>query len=229
MADGCLLCYITDRNGFPGNEADRREHLLEKIREAVLANIDYIQLREKDLTSRELELLAREAMRSVSVLRNENRELRTKLLVNSRADIALVVQADGIHLRSDDISAQEVRAVWSKTASSTAAGYSSPSIGVSCHSPEEVARAKVAGATFAVFAPVFEKKDSPDIPAAGLGLLREASKAGLPVLALGGITLANAPSCFESVAAGIAAIRLFQENNIAEVVHQLRRDFLTRG
>jgi len=229
MADGCLLCYITDRNGFPGNEGDRRERVLHKIREAVLADVDYIQLREKDLTSRELELLAREAMISVSAIRNENRELRTKLVINSRVDIALAVHADGVHLRSDDVSAQEVRAIWSMTGPRTAADSSTPTIGVSCHSPDEVARAKAAGATFAVFAPVFEKKDSPNIPAAGLGLLRDASKAGLPVLALGGISLANAPSCFESGAVGIAAIRLFQENNIAEIVHQLRRDFLTRG
>ena len=56
----------------------------------------------------------------------------------------------------------------------------------------------------------------------GLGALREACRAGIPVLALGGITLENAQSCFAAGAAGIAAIRLFQENDIATVVEKLR-------
>jgi thiamine-phosphate pyrophosphorylase len=94
-----------------------------------------------------------------------------------------------------------------------------PLIGVSCHSPEEVAKAAVNGATFAVFAPVFEKKDTPPT---GLNLLKEACLANVPVLTLGGITLANAHSCLAAGAAGIAAIRLFQENDIATVVKQLR-------
>jgi thiamine-phosphate pyrophosphorylase len=91
-------------------------------------------------------------------------------------------------------------------------------IGVSCHSPEEVAQAAANSASFAVFAPVFEKKDAQP---AGLNLLGEACKAKIPVLALGGVTLSNAHSCLEAGAAGIAAIRLFQENNIAEVTQRL--------
>ena len=67
-----------------------------------------------------------------------------------------------------------------------------PLIAVSCHSPEEVARAAENKATFAVFAPIFEKKDAPATPAQGLLSLQKACKAGIPVLALGGITLANA-------------------------------------
>jgi thiamine monophosphate synthase len=69
---------------------------------------------------------------------------------------------------------------------------------------------------------VFEKKDSANSKPAGLAALREACKAEIPVLALGGITLSNAHSCLEAGAAGIAAIRLFQENNIAEIVRALR-------
>jgi thiamine-phosphate pyrophosphorylase len=97
-----------------------------------------------------------------------------------------------------------------------------PLIGVSCHTPADVARAAVNGATFAVFAPVFEKKDAPGTQPAGLAVLEQACKANIPVLALGGVTLANARSCLEAGAAGIAGIRLFQENDVAETVKKLR-------
>ncbi len=69
---------------------------------------------------------------------------------------------------------------------------------------------------------MFEKKDAPGIPPAGLTKLREACRANIPVLALGGITLENAKSCIDAGAAGIAAIRLFQENDIAEVAAGVR-------
>jgi Maf-like protein/Thiamine monophosphate synthase len=72
-----LLYYITDRTAFPGDEPTRRARLLEKIAEAASQRIDYIQLREKDLPTRDLETLAREAMSILRKLRTENRELRT--------------------------------------------------------------------------------------------------------------------------------------------------------
>jgi thiamine-phosphate pyrophosphorylase len=232
MSSRCLLYYITDRTAFPGDELSRRRRLLETIAEAARAGIDYIQLREKNLTTRDLESLAREA---VSVVRESGKlatgipQLATALLINSRTDVALAVQADGVHLRSDDISPEEVRPVWKYGAGTPfdrlRAGLArqlsphDPVIGVSCHSPAEVAEAATQNATFAVFAPVFEKKGAPPT---GLKLLSEACHANIPVLALGGITLSNARSCLEAGAAGIAAIRLFQETDIAEVAERLR-------
>ena len=70
---------------------------------------------------------------------------------------------------------------------------------------------------------MFEKKDTPTTQPTGLAMLHKACQMEIPVLALGGITLSNASSCLEAGAAGIAAIRLFQENNIAEVVKCLRQ------
>jgi thiamine monophosphate synthase len=94
-----------------------------------------------------------------------------------------------------------------------------PLIAISCHSPQEVAKAIANQATLAVFAPVFEKTNTQPT---GLEALRQACQAKIPVLALGGVTLQNAQSCLQAGAAGIAAIRLFQENEIDKIVRQLR-------
>lgn len=225
MAERCLLYYITDRTAFPGNESERRHRLLEKIAEAARAGVDYIQLREKDLTTRELESLARDAVKVIWEIAQKDRAPSSvpALAINSRTDVALAAGADGVHLRSEDVSPEEVRKVFRGVgAPARQPSLRIPLIAVSCHSPAEAAKAMASQATFAVFAPVFEKKDSPEARPAGLVRLREACQSNIPVLALGGITLTNARSCLEAGAAGIAAIRLFQENDIADVVQQLR-------
>jgi thiamine-phosphate pyrophosphorylase len=225
MADRCLLYYITDRSQFRGDECARRRVLLAKVAEAARADIDYIQLRENDLSTRELEMLAQEALTAVrnsTPLRTENRELRTslrtRLLINSRTDVALAAGADGVHLRADDLSPREVRAVVRLSA------HQPPPtdhflVAASCHAAADVFRAESEAADFAVFAPVFEKKDTQPTD---LAALREACRAKIPVLALGGVNLENAASCLNAGAAGIAAIRLFQENRIEDVVRALR-------
>ena len=215
-----LLYYITDRTAFPGDESARRERLLEKIREAAGAGIDYIQLREKDLSTRDLETLAREAMAIIrdTSLRTENRELRTALLINSRADVALAIGAAGVHLPANDFSPAQVRHIEQCTASAP----TRVTISISCHRPEEVHQAARNRADIALFAPVFEKKDRPGTSPAGLEVLHLACQHPIPVLALGGITLDNASICLAAGAAGIAAIRLFQDHDIAEVARRLR-------
>jgi thiamine-phosphate pyrophosphorylase len=203
-----LLYYITDRTQFPGDEASRRKALLAKVVEAASCDVDLIQLREKDLPVRELERLARDAQRAI-----RGASSVTRLLVNSRSDVAMASGASGVHLRSDDVSPRDVHSIWT---------VSSPRIGVSCHSPADVKRAKADGASFCVFGPVFEKNGNAGARPAGIDRLREACQAGTTVLALGGITPENARECLEAGAAGIAGIRLFQESNIADVVRQLR-------
>jgi thiamine-phosphate pyrophosphorylase len=214
-----LLLYITDRTQFPGDEGARQRALLAKIAEATRCGVDLIQLREKDLAGCELEELARAALRVVhesSPPRTENGEPVTRLLINSRSDIAIACGAAGVHLRENDISPSEARAIWVK------AGHSSRVVSISCHSAADVARAASEGADYSVFAPVFEKKGAPQTSPLGLDGLREACRQKIPVLALGGITVENAHVCLDAGAAGIAAIRLFQENDIAEVVRTLR-------
>ena len=218
MTHRCLLYYITDRSQFRGDESFRRRALLAKIAEAARADVDYIQLREKDLGTRELETLAREVVELV----RENSP-STRLLINSRTDVALVAGVDGVHLRADDVAPHEVRQVLALSAHRplTTDHFL---VASSCHTAAEVFRAESEAADFAVFAPVFEKKvfEKSDTQPTGLAALHEACRAKIPVLALGGVNLENAASCLNAGAAGIAAIRLFQENTIEDVARALR-------
>lgn len=229
-----LLYYITDRKQFRGTDAQQCGRLLAKIAEAARCGIDFIQLREKDLSARELLGLTGEAAR---IVRDHGSKLETgksKLLVNSRSDIALAGGADGVHLTSADIPASDARAIWARTNRHRESQGGAWIIGVSCHTPAEIRMAEAQGSDFAVFAPVFEKAVAQH-PGVGLELLQEACRcegrpAGpegigttrMPVLALGGITVQNAAECIAAGAAGVAGIRLFQENDIAKVVAELR-------
>ncbi len=214
-----LLCYITDRRQFAGDEASRRRQLLQKIAEAAKSQVDYIQLREKDLPIRELETLAREAVEIICSYRSETTRASpmTALLINSRTDVALVTGSNGVHLRADDVSPAEVRQIWAQAKGDAVR----PIVGMSCHSSADIADAERQHADFALFAPVFEK---PGVEPKGLDALRQSCRLKIPVLALGGVTLENAAECLEAGAAGLAGIRFFQENDIAEVVRKLRGD-----
>jgi thiamine-phosphate pyrophosphorylase len=234
MAQNCLLYYITSLAGFPGDERARRFRLLDKIEEAAVCGVDCIQLREKNLPARELESLAREAVSAISRVRVEKGRAGTVLLINSRTDVALAAAAAGVHLPAGDVSPADVRKAWKYAAEKcdrgtlrsqwAASNPIEPLIAVSCHSPQAVNEAAANQAKFAVFAPVFEKKDAPGTRLAGLDALHQACRASIPVFALGGVTLRNAESCLRAGASGIAAIRLFQENDIAPVVRDLRGD-----
>jgi len=215
-----FLYYITDRTQLSKDFRQATALLLERIAAAAKAGIDAIQIREKDLSTRELIDLSTQA---TEIVRRENAvsssKIQTRLLINSRVDVSIASGADGVHLRSDDLSPAEARSVFLR------AGAVRPVIAVSCHSAREVELAEGEGADFAVFGPVFEK--SGHRAPAGLAALhqacsRRAARPPMPVLALGGVSLTNAAECIHIGAAGIAAIRLFQHGSIAETISRLK-------
>jgi thiamine-phosphate pyrophosphorylase len=208
------LYAITDATQLSASPETACENLVALARDWALFGIDYIQIREKGLTSRALEALARRITEAVRASGSENKGVRTKVLVNGRADIAIAVGADGVHLPgSGALTPSEVASFFA------ASGKNLPIISVACHSLRDVETARDSGATMALFAPVFGKviplsptESGETLPGVGLAELQSASRAAgsMPVFALGGITAENAASCIEAGAAGIAAIRLFQ-------------------
>ncbi len=186
-----------------GTDAGLGEGNVSRARVWAFEGIEYVQLREKRLEVRELVRVAR-AM--VGVFREE--DARTRLLVNSRADVAVAAGAAGVHLtsRPGELTAKQVRRVFA--AAGRAAVVSS-----SCHSVLDVRRAVDQGVDLVLFGPVFEKRLEGTVVVAGVGMeaLREACEVagGTPVLALGGVTEGNAAGCMEAGAAGVAGIRLF--------------------
>ena len=207
-----LLYYITDRTQFSGGEPDRRSQLLDKIAEAARYGVDYIQLREKDLSSRDLETLALQAMERIRAAGSG-----TRFLINSRTDIALAIGADGVHLRSNDVPPGKVRKVWR-----LAGGAKEPTVAVSCHTMADVEAAEESGADFVVFGPVFGKNGFPELGETGLESLHSMCRANIPIFALGGVTAENAGACRDAGVKGVAGIRLFQQSDVAVVAAKLR-------
>jgi thiamine-phosphate pyrophosphorylase len=180
-----IRCYISDRRTLS-------EPLLDSIQRNLAAGIEWIQIREKDLSARALFELVEAALK----LPNPH---DSKIIVNTRADVALAAGAAGVHLPSGSPPAR----FWRKR------GFL---VGVSCHSMDDVRNAEAEGADYVVFGPVFPPRSkSTGLDPKGLGdLSRAAAAVKIPVLALGGVTKENSDACVSAGAAGVAAISMFQ-------------------
>jgi thiamine-phosphate pyrophosphorylase len=204
---------ITDRSRLPPQnanaEAERRISLFALARQWAEQQIDYIQLREKNLSAAELEQIACAITAVIHGLKSG-----TKLLINSRADVALAAGAAGVHLTASpgQLTPAQVRTLFAR------AGRPAPVVSISCHTLDEVTRARNEQADLILFGPVFGKtiasstRESLEVtPAAGLEALHAACEAAgeVPVLALGGVTEANTAACIAAGARGVAGIRLF--------------------
>lgn len=185
-----IRCYITDRKSLATEDA-----LVAAMARNLTDGVDWIQIREKDLSARALCELVRKAL----ALPNP---AGTKFLVNDRMDVALAAGAAGVHLPARSVAPRILRAI-------TPGGFL---IGVSCHTLEEVRGAEAGGADYVLFAPVFAPlSKTSDLAPRGLEALAEAAQAvRIPVIALGGVTRQNAGDCIAAGASGVAGISLFQ-------------------
>jgi thiamine-phosphate pyrophosphorylase len=214
-----ILCYVTDRTALHGGSLSAVDKVRDKIRNGADAGVDWIQIREKDLPTRELLTLAGDAVRIAHAVSDGPR-----VILNDRLDIALAAGADGVHLGGESTAFADV-IQWCRR------GNAPPGflIGVSCHGLEEAREAERAGASYVFFGPVYDtpSKRSFGSPQGITRLTRVCEGVRIPVIAIGGMTEKNAAETLRAGAAGIAAIRLFQESEDAEslrsVVQRLRQ------
>ncbi len=178
------LYLITDRRQM-------KAPFYEGIEDALKGGVKAIQLREKDLSVRQLH---EKACR----LREITFRYGARLFVNDRLDIALSVEADGVHLAGTGIPLQVVRKITGRKML----------IGVSTHTLEEAAEAESKGADFITFGPVYEtpskKKYGPPV---GIEKLKEVSeRVSIPVFGLGGVRIERVPDVLNAGARGVALI-----------------------
>jgi thiamine-phosphate pyrophosphorylase len=209
-----LLCYVTDRKLLGSSQG--AESLLPPITRAGAAGVDWIQIREKNLPANVLLDLAR---RAIAAVRGT-----THVLINDRLDVALAAGATGIHLGAASLRVADV-VQWCR------AGNAPPKflIGVSCHTLREASEAERAGASYIFFGPIYDTPSKAQFgPPQGVECLAEVCHSlRIPVLAIGGVNEENAVACLRAGAAGIAAIRLFQEQTdsaaLSRIVARLRK------
>jgi thiamine-phosphate pyrophosphorylase len=218
-----IFCYVTDRraldaapvsSGFTeGDSSSLHGRLLhDSIQRAIAAGAGWIQIREKDLEASALMELARFAVA-------EMRGAAARVLINDRLDVALAANAAGVHLGEKSLPL-EIVIEWRRST-----GRKDFLIGVSCHSLEYARAAAKGGADYIFFGPVFATPSKAAFGAPqGIERLREiCASVKIPVLAIGGVTSENARACIAAGAAGVAAIRLFQDSkDAAELATRLR-------
>jgi thiamine-phosphate pyrophosphorylase len=179
-----IRCLISD-----GTWLQDRARWLDRAEVWLDRGVEILQIRERELSARALAALTRQ------VLRIPNPHA-TKIIVNDRADVAMACGAHGVHLRDGSVLPE----VFARR------GFL---VTVACHQLADAER--VGGADFVLLAPIFKplsKRDSR--PALGPKAIVEFTRlSDIPVLALGGITPANARLCMEAGAAGVAGISYF--------------------
>jgi thiamine-phosphate pyrophosphorylase len=181
LADARLYVLVT--------EAQCRASLNGTIREAIEGGADVIQLREKNLDDRTLLERARD-------VRQWTRRLGALFIVNDRPDIALLAEADGVHLGQDDLPLQEARRLLGPDAL----------IGISTHDVNQLQRAILEGASYVGIGPTFPSATKTFEALAGLEFIRQAMElTTLPAFALGGITPENLDQVVAAGARRIAA------------------------
>lgn len=180
------------------------------IRGAVAGGVDVIQLREKRLPDRQLLEIAR-------AIRRWTRESGTLFIVNDRPDLARLSEADGVHLGQDDLPARQARRLLGPEAI----------IGVSTHSPEQLAAAVADGADYIGVGPVFHSATKHFDDFAGLTFVQYAAEhARLPWFAIGGINVSNVAQVVAAGARRIAVSSAICKSDAPEAVARALRQVL---
>ena len=199
------LYLITDRALFK-----EKKYFLTAVEAALRGGVKALQLREKDLSDSELIKLGIQLRRLTS-------NYKAKLIINSRADIAKKIGADGVHLTEISIHANAVKS-----------SFPDLIVGVSTHSLEGAYLAEKQGADYITFGPIYETPSKASYgPPKGLDSLRQVTQAvRLPVLALGGITLHRVPDCLDQGAFGVALISdIWNSSNIKQHSFEYTQNF----
>ncbi|MBE6040872.1 MAG: thiamine phosphate synthase [Clostridiales bacterium] len=201
LAESLLLYAVTDRHWL----GDRS--LYDVVRESLDGGVSFLQLREKDLDDAHFyeEAVALQALA---------REYNVPFVVNDNVDIALRMDADGVHVGQSDMEAGDVRALLGPD----------KILGVSAQTVEQAVLAEQRGADYlgvgAVF-PTGSKDDAEDVSYETLKAICDA--VSIPVVAIGGITIANTPQLAGSGICGIAVISaIFAQQDIKEASAELR-------
>jgi thiamine-phosphate pyrophosphorylase len=205
VPDHFTICYITDRLAL------HPASVVPVILGAIRAGVDLVQIREKELSGRDLMEIVRPAVESA-------RGTQTQVVVNDRLDVALASDAAGVHLGTKSFPVRAMR-------QHVARGFL---VGASCHSLQEVQEAEAAGASYVLLGPIFETPSKLRYgPPLGLAKLQGVTaRVNVPVLALGGITVSRVRTCSDAGASGIAGISIFQNApSIEHVVQQIRAEW----
>lgn len=198
------LYLITDRKLF-----STQCSLYLALEDALKAGVKAIQLREKDLTVKKVFEMA-------LWLRNLTREYEAKLFINDRADVALAVNADGIHLSQNSIPVDAVKKITKNTLL----------IGVSTHNIEEAINAEKVGADFITFGPIYRTTSKPEYKnTTGVDIIRDLKMhISIPILAVGGIKPNRVKEVIDVGADGIALISaILASKNIHETTQEFMR------
>ncbi|HDZ62098.1 MAG TPA: thiamine phosphate synthase [Nitrospirae bacterium] len=204
------LYLITDRS-----IVHRQSSIVKAVELALKGGVRAIQLREKDMGTRELLKLAYK-------MREYTNKYNARLFINDRVDIALAVEADGVHLTQNSIPVDAVRKA--VNASRFTRHTSRLLIGVSTHSLKEARQAEINGADFITFGPVYKtpSKLKYGDPVGTDRLKRAVRQISIPVFAIGGVKGRNISELKRSGAHGIAMISgIFEADNIKEKAKEI--------
>ena len=188
--------------------APDRRSLLDQVRQALTGGVGMLQYRDKSVNTDERQ-------RTAEALREMTREFGVPLIINDHVDLAVAVAADGVHLGVDDVTLAEAREQLPLDSI----------IGVSCYNDlQRAAALAAAGADYLAFGSLFPSGTKPEAVHCPDAVLTQArQRFDLPIVAIGGINIENAPKAIQAGAHWLAVIDgLFSAPDISIAAQTLK-------